>query len=113
MLNGAESCSVGSARFCAPRARFVSTSEVVVGVPQQAANALESVLNDRLQEPLDRDGPAYRCTRGADRIDVMTPTTIATCSMPPRLLHASPTTPPNGTVSKAATTNGSARSRPR
>jgi hypothetical protein len=47
--------------------------EVVVGVPQQAANALESVLNYRLQEPLDRDGPAYRFTRGADRIDVMSP----------------------------------------
>jgi hypothetical protein len=60
--------------------------EVVVGVPQQAANALESVLNYRLQEPLDRDGPAYRFTRGADRIDVMSPDH----ARPAPLLHRHP-----------------------
>ena len=60
--------------------------EVVVGVPQQAANALESVLNYRLQEPLSRDGPAYRFTRGTDRIDVMTPDH----ARPVPLLHRHP-----------------------
>jgi hypothetical protein len=47
--------------------------EFVVGVPQEAANTLESVLKYRLQVPLARNGPAYRFTRGADRIDVMSP----------------------------------------
>jgi hypothetical protein len=47
--------------------------QIVVGVPQEAANTLESVLKYRLQEPFDRDGPAYRFTRGADQIDVMSP----------------------------------------
>ncbi len=53
---------------------------------QQAANALESVLNYRLQEPLDRDGPAYRFTRGADRTDVMSPDH----TRPAPLLHRHP-----------------------
>jgi hypothetical protein len=47
--------------------------EIVMGLPREAADILESVLKYELQEAFARKGPVYRFTRGADQVDVMSP----------------------------------------